>query len=169
MAGVLNDNFCEISAMGVLTTYEPVAATSAVTARDKGIERATRTFQCLVAAPNEARRELLLKSVNDAGWDPFVCNEPMQAWAALHRESFQMSVVDLQGSDSADFRELCEHLATQRNMLLMICGNESAAQEEIWARQLGTWLYLPGVSIDSDLVTLCTEGRSIAEKLHRTA
>jgi DNA-binding NtrC family response regulator len=155
--------------MGVLTTYEPVVATSAVTARKDGTKKATRTFQCLVAAPSESRRELLLKSVNDAGWDSFVCSEPMQAWSALHRESFQMSVVDIQGQVSDDFRELCEHLATQRNMLLVICGNEAAATEEIWARQLGAWLYLPGVSVDSDLVTLCTEGRSIAERLLRSA
>ena len=155
--------------MGVLTIVEPVPATNAATARVKRSERRLQTFQCLVASANLARREMLSKSVTAAGWESLVCSDPMQAWTALHREAFQMSVVDLQGQGSAEFGELCEQLASQRNMLLMICGNEGVAAEEIWARQLGTWLYLPGVSIDSDLQSLCLEGRSIAERLEQPA
>ena len=155
--------------MGVLTTVEPVPATNAATAKVERLERRLQTFQCLVASAAQARREMLSKSVSAAGWESLVCSDPMQAWTALHRETFQMSVVDLQGQGSAEFRELCEQLASQRNMLLMICGNEGVATEEIWARQLGTWLYLPGVSIDSDVESLCLEGRSIAERLHQTA
>lgn len=156
--------------MGVLTTYEPVTATNAATERVKRSEKRLQTFQCLVASASRARREMLSKSATTAGWESLVCSDPMQAWAALHRETFQMSVVDLQGQTPAvDFRELCEQLASQRNMLLMICGNEGEATEEIWARQLGTWLYLPGVSFDSDLESLCLEGRSIAERLDHTA
>jgi CheY-like chemotaxis protein len=156
--------------MGVLTTYEAVSVTNTATARVKQSAKRLQTFQCLVASANQARREMLSKSATAAGWESLVCSDPLQAWAAMHRETFQMSVVDLQGQAPAvDFRELCEQLASQRNMLLMICGNEGEATEEIWARQLGTWLYLPGVSIESDLESLCLEGRSIAERLKQTA
>ena len=36
--------------------------------------------------------------------------------------------------------------------------------EEIWARQLGVWLYLPGVVDDSDLSSLFEEGRAVASR-----
>ncbi len=155
--------------MGVLTTYQPVASTSSVTARVKRTEQRTCAFQCLVVSASEPRREMLLTPITDAGWDSLVCNDARSAWTALSRDTFQMSVVDLQGAaEAGEFGELCEQLATKRNMLLMICGNEGKATEEIWARQLGTWLYLPGVSVDSDLRSLCSEGRSIAERLNQT-
>jgi hypothetical protein len=37
--------------------------------------------------------------------------------------------------------------------------------EEIWARQLGAWMYLPGVNDHSDVAMLCGEARNAAEKL----
>jgi hypothetical protein len=47
----------------------------------------------------------------------------------------------------------------------VICGNEGRPQEEIWARQLGAWLYLPGVVESDDVAMLCGEARQIAEQL----
>lgn len=159
--------------MGVLTDYKPVVATSIVPdtsrARVARAQKRTRTLQCLVASGSQPRREMLIKSVNAAGWESLVCNDSIQAWAALHREVFPMAVVDLQHQvgETVDFRELCEQLASQRNMLLMVCGNEADTTEEVWARQLGAWLYLPGVTAASDLATLCNEGRTIAQRLDR--
>ena len=158
--------------MGVLTDYKPIATASVATStsrtRDVKQPSRVRTFECLLASGDEPRREMLLKSVNAAGWETVVCTDPAGAWSALRREMFQMAVVDLQGEQPVvDFRELCEQLASQRNLLLMVCGNEANATEEIWARQLGAWLYLPGVSAGSDLETLCIEGRNIAQRIHR--
>ena len=158
--------------MGVLTDYKPVATASVATSttRTRQIEPRSRvrTFQCLLACGDPPRREMLLKSVNSAGWETVVCRDPAGAWSALRRELFQMAVVDLQSEQqSVDFRELCEQLASQQKLLLMVCGNEANAAEEIWARQLGAWLYLPGVSAGSDVETLCIEGRNIAQRIHR--
>lgn len=159
--------------MGVLTDYKPLVATNVATdtsrERAASTQRRTRTFQCLVASGSQPRREMFSQSVQAAGWESMVCNDLMQAWTALHRELFQMAVVDLQqeAGQPVDFRELCEQLAAQRNMLLMVCGNDADTAEEVWARQLGAWLYLPGVSTGSDLETLCFEGRTIAQRLGR--
>ena len=157
--------------MGVLTDYKPPLATPSVatsTSRTCHVmpRSRVRTFQCLLASGDAPRREMLLESVNAAGWETVVCSDLAGAWSALRREMFQMAVVDLQAQQQGiDFRELCEQLASQRNLLLMVCGNEANASEEIWARQLGAWLYLPGVSAGSDLETLCVEGRNIAQRI----
>lgn len=49
-------------------------------------------------------------------------------------------------------------------MLLAVCGHEGDPQEETWARQLGVWLYLPGVSIDhvDEISVMCEQAQVIA-------
>ena len=44
-------------------------------------------------------------------------------------------------------------------LLLVICGHEGEVEEEIWARQLGVWLYVPGLSNApaEDLSLLCQQ------------
>jgi hypothetical protein len=37
---------------------------------------------------------------------------------------------------------------------------------EVWSRQLGVWMYLPGVDSESDLALVYSEARGIVEKLH---
>jgi hypothetical protein len=51
-------------------------------------------------------------------------------------------------------------------MLLVICGRDGDAMQEIWAHQLGAWLYLPGVDISGDLAMLCSQARMVVEKLN---
>jgi hypothetical protein len=62
-------------------------------------------------------------------------------------------------------RWLAERLAADGTLLLVLCGNDGEALEEIWAHQLGTWLYLPGVDEASDLSMVCSEARTVVEKL----
>ncbi|NIL99064.1 MAG: hypothetical protein GTO53_13870, partial [Planctomycetales bacterium] len=49
-------------------------------------------------------------------------------------------------------------------VLVALCGNEGNALEEIWARELGVWLYLPGVVDDSDLSSLLEAGQQVAAR-----
>jgi hypothetical protein len=52
---------------------------------------------------------------------------------------------------------------------LAVCGNPDDAMGEVWSRQLGVWMYLPGVDGHSDIALLCSEARNILEKLSRQA
>jgi hypothetical protein len=45
----------------------------------------------------------------------------------------------------------------------VICGSEDNVDEELWARQLGAWLYLPGVTDGDSLTSLCVEARRLRE------
>jgi hypothetical protein len=62
-----------------------------------------------------------------------------------------------------------EQLASQSGVLLIVCGNEGSVEEELWVRQRGAWLYLPGVVEASNLALLCGEAKQIVERLARTA
>lgn len=128
----------------------------------------TATFQCLVVSAHDAMREMLTRSANEAGWDAVICSGASVACTAIQRDRFQMALIDLQDltlDETAAFRELAEQVALSPDGLLMLCGNEGDCMEEIWARQLGVWLYLPGVDLNSDLVSLCAEALPVAEKL----
>jgi hypothetical protein len=94
------------------------------------------------------RREWLSRAATTAGWDTVVCADEHNATAALRRTRFRLAWVDLDhpGPASSGFRDLCQTLAGTPGLLLAICGHVRDPQEEIWARQLGVWLYLPGIS-----------------------
>ena len=70
----------------------------------------------------------------------------------------------LDGPATIAARLLCEAIAGLRHVLLVACGNAGDAAEEIWARQLGVWLYLPDVAWEEtgDLAFLCEQARLVA-------
>ena len=79
-----------------------------------------------------------------------------------------MVIVDFSDAASADrasFRFLVEQLACTSRMLLLVCGNVDDPREEVWARHLGVWMYLPGAIDGADLVGLCAAARETVERL----
>ena len=128
----------------------------------------TEQTQCLIASVIQARREMLSEAAAQAGWETVVCADAQNATAAARRVKFQMAWIDLDhhGRTPSGYRNLCQTLAAMPGMLLAVCGHESDPQEEIWARQLGVWLYLPGVSIDhvDEISLLCEQAQQIANK-----
>lgn len=128
----------------------------------------TAPFQCLVVSGQPQRRELLARAAEHAGWETVECADARNGWMASQRSLFRLAVIDLAewGSDGVDeVRQLAERLARASGLLMMMCGNECDALEEIWARQLGAWLYLPGMGEEADIEMLCREARPIAERL----
>jgi hypothetical protein len=125
-------------------------------------------FQCLILSSQNGRREMLNRAAEMAGWEPIVCLDADAAHEQIGRMFLQLAIVDMvpmAGREPPGYRDLAEKLARLGGLLLVICGNEGRPQEEIWARQLGAWLYLPGVVESDDVAMLCGEARQIAEQL----
>ena len=59
---------------------------------------------------------------------------------------------------------IAEEFAARPGTLLVVCGSEDSVEEELWARQLGAWVYLPGVSSGDALVSLFAEARRVADR-----
>lgn len=152
--------------------YQPTAInTASMLKQAKRGQRAVTTAQCLVLSVHPDRREMLVRSANDAGWDTVACADAQVAWQTAQRERFAMALVDLESADQlqASYRDLAEHIIKNQQTLMVVCGHEEDTAEELWARQAGAWLYLPGVSANCNIRDLCQEAWPVAEKLHRLA
>jgi hypothetical protein len=131
--------------------------------------KAMSTFQCLIVSAERRRGEMLERAACEGGWKTCVCGDVPSALTHVSRSFVHLAVVDLEGQDPCVFRPVLERLTSQSGVLLIVCGNEGDVQEELWIRQLGAWLYLPGVEETSNLALLCGEARQIAERLAKTA
>ena len=127
--------------------------------------KAIQTYQCLVVSGNPERAEMIERAAAEGGWRTVICTDAATALTHLSRSFVHLAVVDLEGAASRSFRPVLEQLTARGGLLLIVCGNEGNLEEEIWVRQLGAWLYLPGVAENSNLALLCGEARQIAERL----
>ncbi len=121
--------------------------------------------KCLVVSTDRPKREMISLAATEAGWDTIVCADEHNAMAAVLRTRFQMAWVDLEVTPSTStFRSLCQAVAALPHVLLVVCGHENDTDEEIWARQLGVWLYLPGLSLEhsSEISLLCEQAQRVA-------
>lgn len=127
-------------------------------------------LQCLISSASQTRRNLLSRAAADAGWEATVFATPDQAIVAYQRDLFRFAVVDLddRGETPTGSRELVQTLAQDpKRILVGVCGHEADPDEEIWVRQLGIWLYLPGTTTSSELSLLCEHAMQVVMKQQR--
>ncbi len=135
----------------------------------KRAAKAIGTFQCLIVSADRDRAEMLKRAATEGGWKTIVCPDAQTALAHVSRSFVHLVVVDLEGQDLPSFRAVLVQLTSLSGALLIVCGKEGDVEEEICVRQLGAWMYLPGVVETSNLALLCGEARQIAERLAKTA
>ena len=136
-----------VSAVGIASEVMTPKSADAVSPR--GVRRAG-LLDCLVVSGDASRRSRFEAAVELAGW--LECASPATTGdlrQAVDRD-FQLAIVDI-----------AEELAARPGTLLVICGSEDNVDEELWARQLGAWLYLPGVCDGDSLTSLCVEARRL--------
>lgn len=151
--------------------YSNIRLQAAVTQRD--VAPASRRnprvalLECLIVSPCQVRSDQCRQAAAMQGWKATVCCDAEVAAQAASRVRFRLAVVDLEaahGIPRSGYRQFAESLAAVDGMLLVICGNDGDAVEEIWAHQLGVWLYLPGVDEACDLSVVCGEAREVVDK-----
>ena len=121
-------------------------------------------LQCLVSSASKARRNLISSAANGVGWETIVCASADIALCEVKRNRVQLAMVDLvdRGETPQGARELVQTLIQDSSQILVgVCGHEANPEEEIWVRQLGIWLYLPGVTTSSEIATLCEHAMQI--------
>ena len=150
-----------VAAVGITSEVFAPEATSGMLPRST---RRTAMLDCLVVSGDSARRRRFEAAVELAGWlecaSPETSGEIRQA---IDRD-FQLVIVDIAsplGDRVSDSVEIAEEMAARPGTLLVICGSEDNVDEELWARQLGAWLYLPGVCDGDSLTSLCVEARRL--------
>ena len=121
-------------------------------------------YQCLISSASRTRRNMLSKAAADAGWDSILCNSPDEVCNHLEQTVLQFALVDLdhRGTTPSGARNLVQNLIHgDPHLLIGVCGHEADPDEEIWARQLGVWLYLPGATTSSEMSLLFEQALQI--------
>ena len=123
--------------------------------------------RCLVVTGESSFRNRLESATELAGWQE--CDAP-ETVAELHSAidgDYRLVLVDVAnpvGDRVSDMVELAEEFAARPGTLLVICGPEDGIDEELWARQLGAWVYLPGAIAGDGLVSLLRDAGRMAER-----
>jgi hypothetical protein len=123
---------------------------------------------CLVVSTSARRAQLWVRAAHEEQWATIVCTTGDDAMRQSVRHRVELALVDLQSAPPAQgqmLRSLVERLAARNGPLLAVCGDPDDTTGEVWSRQLGVWMYLPGVDSHSDIALLCSEARNILEKL----
>lgn len=124
--------------------------------------------QCLVVSAHAERRETLRRAAIDGGWLPLVFADAELAWEESRRSATPLVVVDVH--DDADRpadanRWLFERLSREPGHLMTACGCDALPpSDEIWARQLGAWLVLPGVVDAHDVSVVFEEAGKVLDR-----
>ncbi len=122
---------------------------------------------CLVVSASARRAQLWVRAAHEELWETIVCNTADDALRQAVRHRVDLALIDLQSiknDQQNEFRQLVERLAAREGPLLAVCGKPNDTTGEVWSRQLGVWMYLPGVDGNSDIALLCGEARNILHK-----
>jgi hypothetical protein len=122
-----------------------------------------------VVSASAPRAQLWVRAAHEEQWATIVCSTADDALRQSVRHRIHLGLIDLQSATVAQeppLRRLVEQLAARDGPLLAVCGKPNDTIGEVWSRQLGVWMYLPGVDCQSDIALLCGEARNILKKLN---
>lgn len=136
-------------------------ATGSRTVRAPGVRKA------LVVSGDSSLRSRFEAVSELSGWSSCDTPEAVSDVDVAIDGDYQLVVVDIAhplGDRVNDSIEVAEEFAGRHGTLLVICGSEDSAEEELWARQLGAWVYLPGVAGGDAIVSLFAEAKQLSER-----
>jgi len=123
----------------------------------------------LVVSTSARRAQLWVRAAHEEHWATIVCTTGEDAIRQSVRQRVDLALVDLQSATAEQegrLKTVVQQLAARHGPLLAVCGKSDDTTGEVWSRQLGVWMYLPGVDGQSDIALLCSEARSILRKLN---
>lgn len=123
---------------------------------------------CLIVSSSPHRAQRWVRAAQEEDWETVVCTTADDANRQSIRNRIDLALIDLQsvGADKeCVLKEFIERLSGRQGLLLAVCGKPEDPTGELWSRQLGVWMYLPGVDRESDMALLCGEARRIVNKL----
>jgi hypothetical protein len=158
--------------MSDLQISEPATLVSPDPTRGLGRAAPAALHTCLIVSGSVQRSQLWVRAAQQEHWATVICRTADEASRQAVRHRIQLALIDLQSAPAGQeraFRQLVEQLTARDGPLVAVCGNPNDSLGEVWSRQLGVWMYLPGVDGQSDIALLCSEARGIVEKLNGRA
>lgn len=119
-------------------------------------------LRCLIFSSCDQRMAALQAAAEREAWEVIVSGNALEFVRQVFREQVPLTLVDLPGSQQAEYekiRDLAAKASSIGDSLLILCGTNDDPAEEMWARQLGVWSYLPEVTKPKDLDWVFAEAR----------
>ena len=124
-------------------------------------------LRCLILSWSDQRAKGLQSAAEKEAWETIVCSNAAKFIKHTFQQKVPLALVDLPHVEMAVYAEM--HKATVKvcevsDSLLIVCGAGENTSEELWARELGVWSYLPEVTQPSQLDWLFVEARKALAK-----
>ena len=104
-------------------------------------------LRCLVLTWSESRADLLRAAARNESWQPTVNISAGEFLRNVFLLRVPLTFIDLPDTEHltyADWQTVAERSKELSDSLVVVCGVSGDPVEELWARQLGAWAYLPG-------------------------
>jgi hypothetical protein len=154
--------------MNDLQTTVPATLVSPDSCRPLSRRAPPALHTCLVVSASAHRAQAWVRAAHEEHWATIVCNTADDAMRQSVRHRVDLALIDLQSALAPQeplLRKLVERLSVREGPLIAVCGKPDDTTGEVWSRQLGVWMYLPGVDNHSDIALLCGEARNVLKKL----
>ena len=119
-------------------------------------------LRCLIVSWSDQRAELLRAAAESTSWETIVEQDVSQFLRHVFQLRVPLTIVDLPVSGDSGYeriRTAASRVCDVNDSLLVICGATKNSSEELWARELGVWTYLPEASDLSGLEFVFSEAR----------
>lgn len=122
--------------------------------------------RCLVASASERRRRLLRAAAEEQKWFAVVVSGSQELLRQAFLERVDLVWIDfpdpggLQADDRRELRDAAETATSVMSGLLVVSGRDVNGDEEIWARSLGAWAYLPDALGAAELEVVFGDART---------
>lgn len=155
-----------VTGMSPIHAQPDAPRASPQSARPKAKTTPSAVWRCLLVSSNDGLIEGMRHAAAGAGWDCVACRDPQESLrlAMLHR--FALALVDIDPvKNRRVLSDLFRLITGSEPGLVVAYDGGAAAASELWAREHGAWMYVPGVDDWSDLELVCREARRITDKI----
>lgn len=125
-------------------------------------------WTCLLLSFYKERMQCMSESATETGWRPLEASSVGEALRLQERWQTQLAIIDLgkmPEMQKETFRKFAVKYTAETNSLLIVCEEEASPASELWARKIGTWLYLPDADLKEGLCDLYKEAINVANKM----
>jgi hypothetical protein len=119
-------------------------------------------LRCLIFSWSDLRAKRMQSAAEKEAWEATVCSSAGKFLQQVFQQKVPLTLVDLPQvhlSEYAEMRSATVKVRGVSDSLLIICGSDACADEELWARQLGVWTYLPEVERPAEIDWIFVEAR----------
>lgn len=104
-------------------------------------------LRCLVLTWSEGRADLLRSAARNESWQATVNIDVREFLRNVFLLRVPLTFVDMPDAERHEYpvwQSAAERAKDLSDSLVVVCGISGDVREEVWARQLGAWAYLPG-------------------------